>query len=74
MTPARLQAELTEAKAEIQRLGERVSKAMPTVHKDLSFISLVPKWWGLETAVPIKEFFLALKCKLKYDAAMSSVK
>ena len=28
----------------------------PTVHKDLFLISLVPKWSGLESAVPLEEF------------------
>ena len=40
----RLQAELAEAKAELQRLRERVPVGTPTVHKDLSLISLIPKW------------------------------
>jgi hypothetical protein len=30
------------------------------VAKDLSLVSLVPKWSGGETALPIKEFFLKL--------------
>jgi len=56
MTDARLQAELAESKAEIQRLGERKSTGTLMVHKDLSLISLVPKWPGLQSAVPL-EFF-----------------
>jgi len=46
MAEARLQAELVETKAELQRLRDRVSIGTPTVHKDLSLISLVPKWPG----------------------------
>ena len=57
MTEARLQAELAESKMEIQRLRERMSIAMPTVHKDLSLIFLVPKWSGLESGVPLEELF-----------------
>jgi hypothetical protein len=30
---------------------------IPTVHKDLSLISLIPKWPGLESGVPLEEFF-----------------
>jgi hypothetical protein len=29
---------------------------LPTVHKDLSLISLVPKWSGLDSVVPLEEF------------------
>ena len=61
MTDARLQAELAESKNEIQRLRERLSMDTPTVHKDLSLISLVQKWSGLESAVPLEEFFMVLK-------------
>jgi hypothetical protein len=42
----RLKAELIEAKSEIQRLKERMSLGVPTVHKDLSLVALVPKWSG----------------------------
>ena len=56
MEEARLQAELLESKNEIRRLRERLSTAMPTVHKDLSLISLVPKWSGSDAEVPLEEF------------------
>jgi len=46
---------------EIQRLRDRLSIAMPTVHKDLSLISLVPKWSGLESGVPLEEFFSSIE-------------
>jgi len=46
MAHAQLQQELEESKAEIQRLRERMSLGTPTVHKDLSLISLIPKWSG----------------------------
>ena len=65
MPEARLQAELAEAKAEIQRLRERVSKGMPSVHKDFSLISLVPKWSGPETAVPLEEFFSSIEVSVR---------
>ena len=57
MTEIHLQAELAETKAEIQRLRERVCTGTPTVHKDLSLISSVPKWSGSETA----EFFSSIE-------------
>jgi hypothetical protein len=56
MTDARLQAELADSKAEIQRLRECTSMGTPAVHKDLSLISLIPKWSGLESGVPLEEF------------------
>jgi len=61
MTEARLQAELTESKMKIQRLRERLSTAVPTVHKDFSLISLVPKWSGLESRVPLEEFLSSIE-------------
>ena len=56
MAEARLQSELAEAKTEILRLRERLSVGTPTVYKNLSLISLVPKWSGSEAAVPLEEF------------------
>jgi hypothetical protein len=38
-----------------------MSMGKPTVHKDLSLISLVPKWSGLESAVPLEEFFASIE-------------
>ena len=61
MAEARLQAELAETQAEIQRLRERFSIGTPTVRKDLSLISLVLKWSGSETAVPLEEFFSSIE-------------
>jgi len=50
-------AELAEAKTEVQRLRERMSIGTHAVHKDLSLITLVPKWSGSNSAVPLEEFF-----------------
>jgi hypothetical protein len=44
-------------KGEIQRLSERLSVGPPTVHKDLSLISLVPTCSGPESAATLEEFF-----------------
>ena len=56
MTEARLRAELEESKAEVQRLKESLSGGPPTVRKDVSLVSLVPKWSGLDSEVSIDEF------------------
>jgi hypothetical protein len=63
MIETRLQMELAEARAEIQSLRERTSMSLgkPTVHKDMSQISLVQKWSGSESAVPLEEFFSAIE-------------
>ena len=45
MSQERLQAELLETKKEIERLKERALKSSTqTVNKDLSLISVIPKW------------------------------
>ena len=46
MADAKLHTELEQSKAEIVRLRERMPMDLPTVHKDLSLISLIPKWSG----------------------------
>jgi len=65
MQDARLQEQLLESKAEITRLRERLSIGTPTVHKDLSLISLVPKWSGSESAVLLEEFFESIESGAK---------
>ena len=57
MAEVRLRTELEESKAEIQRLNARLSTGVPTLHKELSLISMVPKWSGAESEVPLEEFF-----------------
>jgi len=56
MAEAQLRAELAENKAEWQRLKERISVGTPMIHKDMSLISLIPKWSGSETGIPLEEF------------------
>jgi hypothetical protein len=51
-----LQAQLAESKAEVARLRDRLSVGVPTVHKDLSLVSLVPRWTGTEAAGSLEEF------------------
>ena len=61
MAEARLREELEESKAEIQRLNESLSGGQPTVRKDLSLVSLVPKCSGLDSEVPIEKFFTSFE-------------
>jgi len=60
MANARLHAELEKSKAETVRLRERMSMGLPTVHKDLSLISLIPKWSGSESTFPLEEFLASV--------------
>ena len=43
--------------AEISNLRAQVSSGRPTAPKDLSLISLIPKWSGTEKSVSVKQFF-----------------
>jgi hypothetical protein len=72
MQDASLQAQLLESKAEITRLTEHLSMKTPTIHNDLSLISLVPKWLGSESAVSLEEFFENYKSAAKIGRWHSS--
>ena len=61
MAEAKLRSDLEEAKTEIARLKQRISPDVPAVHKDLSLISLVPKWSGAENSVPLDEFLSCIE-------------
>jgi len=62
MADAWLQAELLEAKKDIQRLKENASPATTlTVHKDLSLISVIPKWSGSDATVTLEEFLESIE-------------
>ena len=56
MAEACLQAKLADAKAQVQMLKDRVRVGKPTVHKDLSLITLFPKWTGTDAAVTLEWF------------------
>jgi len=58
---SRLKLELSEAQNEIQRLRDQLATAPPTGYKDLSLISLVPKWSGSESAISLEEFFSSIE-------------
>ena len=61
MAEAQLRAELAVTKVELQPLKERISVGTPTVHEDLSLISLIPKWSGSETGIPLHEFLSSIE-------------
>ena len=56
MTDARVQAELAETKIELQRLRQSISSGKPTLHKDLSLLTLISKWWGSDSTFTLEEF------------------
>jgi len=64
-TEARLKLELSEAQLKIQRLRERLSTTPSTPHKDLSLVSLVPKWSGAESAISLEEFLSSIENSAK---------
>jgi hypothetical protein len=61
MAEARLHNEIAETKAELQRLRESMNRGAPIFHKDLSLVSLVSKWSGTETSIPLDEFFNSIE-------------
>jgi hypothetical protein len=67
MAHVQLQQELEESKAEIQRLRERMSLGTPTVHKNLSLISLIPKWSGSDSTNSLEEFISTLEASARID-------
>ena len=57
MSHDKLQAELLEARKEIERLKEGASTSKTQiVHKDLSLISVIPKRSGSDDTVTLEEF------------------
>ena len=58
---ARLEAELAETKMELQRLRESISPGTPTLHKDLSLVTLIPKWSGSDSSVTLEEFLSSVE-------------
>jgi len=63
----RLRLELEESNSEIAQLRDGLSMETPTIRKDLSLISLLPKWSGAETAVPLEEFLSSIEGAAKVD-------
>jgi hypothetical protein len=52
-----LQKLVENLQAEISNLRSQVSSGRPTAPKDLSLISLIPRWSGTEKSVIVREFF-----------------
>ena len=52
-----LQKVVEDLQPEINNLQAQVNSRRPTAQKDLSLISLIPKWSGTENSVRVKEFF-----------------
>jgi hypothetical protein len=61
MSQEKLLSDLQEFRAEIRRLRDRLSIGTPTIHKDLTLISLIPKWSGSESAVSLEEFISSIE-------------
>ena len=65
MTDALLQAELLETKAEVQRLRQTMSVGAPALHKNLSLITLVPKWSVTDSSVTLEEFLSSIEASAR---------
>jgi hypothetical protein len=61
MAEGRWQAELLETKNELQRSRESIALGTPTLHKDLSLVTLVPKWSGSDSTVTLEEFLSGIE-------------
>ena len=42
-------------------MRERLATALPALHKDLSLISIVPKWSGAEADTPVEDFLASIE-------------
>jgi hypothetical protein len=56
---AQLRAELNKAKIEVQSLRDNIALTNPPLHKDLSLVTLVPKFSGSDI-ITLEEFFSTL--------------
>jgi len=61
----RLQAELAQTRLELQQPKERMETGAVTVHKDLSLVSLIPKWSGSDSTISLEEFFSSIESSAK---------
>jgi hypothetical protein len=61
MAEAKLLVELDQARQGVMRLRERLTTGLPAIHKDLWLISLVPKWSGANSTVPLEEFLASVE-------------
>ena len=60
-----LQKLVESLQAEISNLRAQISSGRPTAPKDLSLISLIPKWSGTEKSVSVNEFFESVESSAK---------
>ena len=67
MAHARLQAELLETRAELQRLRDCMSVGATTLHKDVYLITLIPKWAGSNSAVTLEEFLSSVQAAARIE-------
>ena len=63
----RLQAELAQTRLELQQLKERMETGAVTVHKDLSLVSLIPKWLGSDSTISLEDFFSSIESSAKIE-------
>ena len=56
-----MQAELAETKLELQRLRESISSGTPTFNKDMSLVTLIPKYSGSDSSVTLEEFLSSVE-------------
>jgi hypothetical protein len=70
----RLQAELAETKMELQRLRESISPGTPTLNKDLSLVTLIPKWSGSDSSVTLEEFLNSVESAARIGRWADAVK
>ena len=61
MSHNRLQAELLEVRKEIERLKGASTSTTLIVHKDLSLISVIPKWSVSDNTVTLEEFLESIE-------------
>jgi hypothetical protein len=73
MAEGKLQVELDQARQEVLRLRERLTTALPTVHKDMSLLSLVPNWSGAKATVPLEEFLASVECAAKIATGIRTI-
>jgi hypothetical protein len=60
MSTDKLREELAALKAELQRAKDTMSVGHAVLHKDMSLITLVPKWDGSESAGNLEEFLTSV--------------
>jgi hypothetical protein len=61
MAEAQLRHQLESLQLELSQLRTQVTTGRSTVPKDLSLVSLIPKWSGTEKSVPLADFFESIE-------------